>query len=195
RNRRIAARGLAPYSAHRAFRHFWIAYQDVMIAAQSACTAADSLGLGSCYIGTIVEHLEASSELLGLDERTVPIELLPLGYPVSPPKSRGKFPEGILVHRERYAEPEEAGLYSSYQEREGGWTMSLTPENLERFRDCCESVEGSEFAQRAVADAEARGAFNAVQYRFGLHYPADEMPMGNAGFLEALKNRGFGAFG
>jgi hypothetical protein len=100
----------------------------------------------------------------------------------------------ILVHRDRYSEPGEEELYAAYQERERGWTMSVTPENLEKFRDACEAVGGHDFATRAVAEVEARGVFNAVQYRFGLHYPADEMPRGNSGFIEALKKRGFQVF-
>ncbi len=136
----------------------------------------------------------AASELLGLGDRLLPVEVLPIGYPADQPRSRGKFPTGIMVHRDSYAEPDMEGLYAAYQEREKGWTMSVTPENLESFRDCCEAVEGQKFAARAVADVEARGAFNAVQYRFGLHYSADTMPLGNGGFIEAITKRGLDVF-
>ena len=43
----------APYVLRESYRHFWIAFQDTIIAAQNICTAADSLGLGSVYIGTV----------------------------------------------------------------------------------------------------------------------------------------------
>ena len=46
----------APFSAHRSFRHFWISFQDTIISAQNICTAIDSMGLGSVYIGTILDY-------------------------------------------------------------------------------------------------------------------------------------------
>lgn len=52
-----------------------------IIAAQNAVVAAESLGLGSCYIGDILENVEIHQELLGLDPFTVPISMLVFGYP------------------------------------------------------------------------------------------------------------------
>ncbi len=43
----------APFTATKSYRHFWIALQDTIICAQNICTAADTLGLGSVYIGTV----------------------------------------------------------------------------------------------------------------------------------------------
>jgi nitroreductase len=47
RLRRWAEAELCPFSAESSFRHFWIGFQDVVIAAQNICTATDALGLGS----------------------------------------------------------------------------------------------------------------------------------------------------
>ena len=41
-----------------------------MIAAQNAVVAAEALGLGSCYIGDIVEHAEEVAALLDLPPYT-----------------------------------------------------------------------------------------------------------------------------
>ena len=41
-----------------------LAASDAMIAAQNAVTAAESLGIGSCYIGDIMENCEQHQELL-----------------------------------------------------------------------------------------------------------------------------------
>ena len=43
-----------------------LAVSDTNIAAQNAVTAAWSLGIGSCYIGDIMENYEENRELLGL---------------------------------------------------------------------------------------------------------------------------------
>ena len=44
----VAALKKAPFSARRAFRHFWISFQDVIICAQTVCTAAMRWGSGQC---------------------------------------------------------------------------------------------------------------------------------------------------
>ena len=43
-----------------------LATEDAVIAAHTACIAAESLGIGSCYIGDIVENFEIHKELLNL---------------------------------------------------------------------------------------------------------------------------------
>jgi len=52
---RWASLEAAPFSATQSFRHFWISFQDTIICAQNICTAADAVGLGSCYVGTVLE--------------------------------------------------------------------------------------------------------------------------------------------
>ena len=54
---------------------------DAVVAAQTAVIAAESLGLGSCYIGDIMENYEAHQALFDLPRYTFPICLLCFGYP------------------------------------------------------------------------------------------------------------------
>ena len=54
---------------------------DALIAAQTAVIAAESLGIGSCYIGDIMENYEAHRDLFGLPQYVFPICLLCFGYP------------------------------------------------------------------------------------------------------------------
>ena len=58
---------------------FAIAAQDAVIAAQNAVVAAEALGLGSCYIGDIVENAEEVAELLDLPPYTMPLSMLIIG--------------------------------------------------------------------------------------------------------------------
>lgn len=60
---------------------FHLAMQDAIIAAQTAATAAESLGLGSCYIGDIIENYEQLQELLALPSHAAPAAMLIMGYP------------------------------------------------------------------------------------------------------------------
>jgi nitroreductase len=60
---------------------FHLAMQDSIIAAQTAVVAADSLGLGSVYIGDIIENYEKVQSLLDLPKYAVPACMVIMGYP------------------------------------------------------------------------------------------------------------------
>ncbi|MBC8452261.1 MAG: nitroreductase family protein [Spirochaetes bacterium] len=63
----------------------FISLCDALVAAQTAVVAAESLGIGSCYIGDILENYESVSEILNLPKYTFPITLLCFGYPKKKP--------------------------------------------------------------------------------------------------------------
>ena len=81
---------------------------DALIAAQNAVIAAESLGIGSCYIGDILEQAETHAELLGLPTYTMPVAMLCFGRPRA---SRPPTPHYTkhMVHKNAYARlsPEE----------------------------------------------------------------------------------------
>ena len=58
-----------------------LACQDTMIAAHTAVVAAETLGLGSCYIGDIMEQYERHRELFDLPDYAFPLSLVVAGYP------------------------------------------------------------------------------------------------------------------
>lgn len=58
-----------------------IAVDDALIAAQNAVVAASSLGIGSCYIGDIMEQYELHKELLNLTDYVFPAAFVVFGYP------------------------------------------------------------------------------------------------------------------
>lgn len=67
-----------------------LAIDDALIAAQNAVVAAESLGIGSCYIGDIMEQCELHRELLHLPEYVFPAAMLVFGYPTTQQKERKK---------------------------------------------------------------------------------------------------------
>lgn len=67
-----------------------LAVEDALIAAQNAVTAADSLGLGSCYIGDVMENAEDVKELLGLPEYVYPACMVVFGHPTRQQAERKK---------------------------------------------------------------------------------------------------------
>ena len=58
-----------------------IAICDAMIAAQNACIVAESLGMGTCYIGDIIEQVEVIRSLFKLPQWAIPITMVCFGYP------------------------------------------------------------------------------------------------------------------
>lgn len=58
-----------------------LAVTDTAIAAQNAVTAAQSLGIGSCYIGDIMENREIHREMLNLPDYVFPAVMAVFGYP------------------------------------------------------------------------------------------------------------------
>jgi nitroreductase len=58
----------------------FLACCDTLIAAQTAVIAAESLGIGSCYIGDIMENYEVHRDLFLLPKYVFPICLLCFGY-------------------------------------------------------------------------------------------------------------------
>lgn len=54
---------------------FLLATLDATIAAQNTAVAAESLGIGSCYIGDILENNEKVTKLLNLDKYVVTVTM------------------------------------------------------------------------------------------------------------------------
>jgi len=74
---------------------------DAIIAAQNSVIAAESLGIGSCYIGDVLEQGEEHSQLLGVPEYAMPVAMLCFGHPASVLSPVAHYAEDV-VHQNRY---------------------------------------------------------------------------------------------
>ena len=86
---------------------FLLAFSDANIAAQNAVVAAHSLGIGSCYIGDIMERYEEHVKLLSLPEYVFPAAMLVFGYPTRQQRERekpGRIGMDYIVHENAYRE-------------------------------------------------------------------------------------------
>lgn len=86
---------------------------DAVIAAHAACVAAESFGIGSCYIGDIVENFEKNRELLKLPHQVAPVSMLVFGYPTEQQKNRKqttRFAESSVIFENNYRELSEDEL-------------------------------------------------------------------------------------
>ena len=67
-----------------------LAVCDALIAAQNAVVAAQSFGIGSCYIGDIMENIEEQREILDLPPLVFPAAMVIFGYPTGQQIQRRK---------------------------------------------------------------------------------------------------------
>ena len=82
-----------------------LAVSDALIAAQNAVVAAESYGIGSCYIGDIMENMETQREILNLPEYVFPVGMLVFGYPTKQQQERKKPVRAkmeYIVHTDGY---------------------------------------------------------------------------------------------
>lgn len=82
-----------------------LAVSDANIAAQNAVVAAHSLGIGSCYIGDIMENAEQQRQILSLPPYVFPAAMLVFGYPTQQQLERQKplrSPMEQIVHENGY---------------------------------------------------------------------------------------------
>ena len=75
-----------------------LAVSDATIAAQNAVVAAESLGIGSCYIGDIMEQCEVHQEMLHLPRYVFPCCMLVFGYPTQQQLERPKPERAAMQH-------------------------------------------------------------------------------------------------
>ena len=82
-----------------------LACSDALIAAQTAVIAAESLGIGSCYIGDILEQYETHRALLQLPPFVLPITLLCFGYPAvvkDQKRLTSRYDPAFVVFKNKY---------------------------------------------------------------------------------------------
>lgn len=101
----------------------FLACCDALIAAQTAVIAAESMGVGSCFIGDILENYEIHREMFALPQYAVPICMVCFGYPSKEQKERERterFGEEFIVFKNRYrnlGDDEFKEMYAGMHER------------------------------------------------------------------------------
>ena len=93
------------------FELFLVAVIDAALAAQNAVIAAESLGLGTVYVGAIRNNVPAVARLLGLPPQVMPVFGLTIGYPDPETRTdiKPRLPQNVVLHREVYFFRQPAG--------------------------------------------------------------------------------------
>ena len=96
--------------------HFIIATVDVALYAQNVAVAAESAGLGICYIGAIRNDAARSAELLGLPQQVYPVFGMCIGWPDQDPEVKPRLPVSIVLKENSYSIDGEAEAIAAYDE-------------------------------------------------------------------------------
>jgi FMN reductase (NADPH) len=140
---------------------------DAVILAQAFCTAAESQGLGICYLGTTTYNAEQISQLFQLPKLVIPITTVTVGYPAEAldlDKS-DRLPLSAVIHQEMYTDYTSSAIDEAYRMKES------MPQN-----------------QQFV---EINGKENLAQVYAEIRYAQKETDYFSETWIEAIKKQGY----
>ncbi len=191
RNARWAELECAPFTATDSFEEWWIAMQDAVIFAQTVTVAAEAVGLGTVYIGTVYWYFDRLRELLELPTGVFPVVLLCVGYPRDErPQPRRKLPAAVVAHRGRYHDPTDDELLAAMTAKHQG-IIQATAERIDEIATVSRKVGGVDVERRFRERVTERGHLSPVQFIYGIPYRADHAVEHNDRCLDALATAGF----
>ncbi len=110
---------------------------DAVIAAQNAVIAAESFGLGTCYLGTTTYMADKIIDFFNLPGGVVPVTTVVIGYPADNPPLTDRLPLDAVVHNEKYEDYTADCINNLFAEKE----------NLESTKDIIKTNELDNLAQ------------------------------------------------
>jgi nitroreductase len=91
---------------------------DAVIAAQTICLAAESVGLGNCYLGTTWWAADEIIEFMELPKGVFPVTAVVIGHPAEDPDLRHRLPLEVMVHQEKYKRLSDEQIRAAHAGRE-----------------------------------------------------------------------------
>ena len=147
------------------FQSFMATTIDAMLAAQTFSIAAESAGLGICYLGTTTYNARPIIDILKLPKLVVPITTLTVGYPDGLPEQTDRLPLSSVVHTETYHDYCSVDIDKFYSEK-----------------------ENSDFYRQFVADNDKETLAHVFT---DIRYTKANNEVFSQKFLDVLKEQGF----
>ena len=138
---------------------------DATLASQNAALAAESFGLGVCYLGTAIYNAGRIIDILKLPKGVIPITVLVMGYPDEQPPLTGRLPPEAVVHNETYRD--------------------FTDEEIDRLYADLESTEQT----RQLLEINQKETL--AQVFTENRYPRKDNEAFSASYMEVMKKQGF----
>ncbi len=138
---------------------------DTILASQNVALAAESYGLGICYLGTTTYNADQIIDILKLPEGVIPVTTLVVGYPDGEPPLTGRLPLEAVVHNETYHDYSNEDIDQLYAGLEASeQTKNLLDINQKEtlaqvFTDNRYTRKDNEYASEAYLQAMKRQRF------------------------------------
>ncbi|MCU0484770.1 MAG: nitroreductase family protein [Anaerolineales bacterium] len=98
-----------------------IGIQDAALMAENMVMAAESLGLGSCFLGAIPYQSKQIIEEFKLPPRVFPLVGLTMGYPAENPPPRPRYPMNFSLFENQYPDFDEPTLLDAMRVMDEGY--------------------------------------------------------------------------
>ena len=138
---------------------------DATLASQNVTLAAESFGLGVCYLGTAIYNAGRIIDILKLPKGVIPVTAIAMGYPDEQPPLTGRLPLEAVVHN---------GTYRDFTDEEIN-RLYADLESTEQTRQLLEINQKETLAQVFTDKRYSRKDNEAV----------------SASYLEVMKKQGF----
>ena len=100
------------------FLWFASALVDASLCAQNICVAAESRGLGFCFLGTVMYNTEQIASLLQCPEGVVPVIAIAMGHPAEESRMSERLGQDAVVHSEVYHDPTDDDIVRTHAVRD-----------------------------------------------------------------------------
>jgi nitroreductase len=100
------------------FLSFFTAAIDALLVAQTVCVAAESEGLGICYLGTTTYMAHKIIEVLKIPGGVVPVTTVTIGWPAEHPEQVDRLPLDAVIHKEVYSDYSDEDIDRFFKEKE-----------------------------------------------------------------------------
>jgi nitroreductase len=184
------------FRGEQALNHFLIAYADLMVAAQNVVILGESLGLGSVYIGSIQNEIDETRRFFQIPEYVLPMMLLSIGYPKSIPQSIPKLKKEVILHHEKYRQPEGDEIQRGFDEKYGAIDQNIEKYLERAFVEALEAdkLDMSRYVDRVKKEMQRLDIQNNAQFLFKVRYPTKVMVRMNQRLKQSFKKAGFEIF-
>jgi nitroreductase len=95
--------------------------QDAALMAENMVIAAESLGLGSCFLGAVPYQAKEIITEFKLPRRVFPLVGLAMGYPVNQPPARPRYPLRFHLFEDTYPELDQEMIQEAVQVMDDGY--------------------------------------------------------------------------
>ena len=95
--------------------------QDAALMAENMVVAAESLGLGSCFLGDAPFRSGEIIQTYQLPQRVFPMVQLTMGYPAEDPPPRPRYPIEFVLFEDHYPEFRQEEIHSAMQQMDQGY--------------------------------------------------------------------------